>query len=60
MPTARLKVRDAFRAFLVGLFGLSKPSEKAANSVTVREVLDKGADGVQRESGHSRRSQPGC
>ena len=42
-------MRDAFQEFLVGLFGLSKPSEKAANSVTVREVLDNGADRIQRD-----------
>ncbi len=30
-------------SFLVGLFEVAKPSEAAANSVTAREILDKGA-----------------
>jgi len=34
-------------SFLVGLFEVAKPSEAAANSVTVREILDKGAARIQ-------------
>jgi serine/threonine protein kinase/tetratricopeptide (TPR) repeat protein len=36
-------------SFLVGLFELSKPSEAAANSVTAREILDKGAQRIRGE-----------
>ena len=35
--------------FLVGLFEVSQPSEAAANSVTAREILDKGAEQIERE-----------
>ena len=35
--------------FLVGLFEVSKPSEKIANSITAREILDRGAEQIQRE-----------
>ena len=31
-------------SFLVGLFEVSKPNEAAANSITARQILDKGAD----------------
>ena len=34
-------------SFLVGLFEVAKPSEAAANSVTAREILDKGAARIQ-------------
>ena len=34
-------------SFLVGLFEVAKPSEAAANSVTVRDILDKGAARIQ-------------
>ena len=37
-------------AFLVALFEVSKPSEAAANSVTAREILDKGAVRIQQET----------
>ena len=37
-------------SFLVGLFEVSKPSEAAANSVTARQILDKGADRIQQET----------
>ena len=35
--------------FLVSLFEVSQPSEAAANSVTAREILDKGANQIERE-----------
>jgi eukaryotic-like serine/threonine-protein kinase len=35
--------------FLVGLFKVSDPSEARGNSITAREILDKGADKVNRE-----------
>ena len=35
--------------FLVGLFKVSNPSEARGNSITAREILDKGADKVTRE-----------
>jgi serine/threonine protein kinase len=35
--------------FLTGLFKVSDPSEARGNSVTAREILDKGADKIQRE-----------
>jgi non-specific serine/threonine protein kinase/serine/threonine-protein kinase len=34
-------------SFLVGLFEVAKPSEAAANSITAREILDKGAARIQ-------------
>ena len=34
-------------SFLVGLFEVAKPSEATANSVTAREILDKGAARIQ-------------
>jgi len=37
--------------FLVGLFSVSDPSEARGNSITAREVLDKGADRVKKELG---------
>jgi len=37
-------------SFLVGLFEVSKPSEAAANSITARQMLDKGADRIQQET----------
>jgi serine/threonine protein kinase/tetratricopeptide (TPR) repeat protein len=37
-------------SFLVGLFEVSKPSEAAANSITARQILDKGADRIQQET----------
>jgi eukaryotic-like serine/threonine-protein kinase len=37
-------------SFLVGLFELSKPSESAANSITARQILDKGAERIQQET----------
>ncbi len=35
--------------FLTGLFKVSNPSEARGNSVTAREILDKGADKIARE-----------
>jgi eukaryotic-like serine/threonine-protein kinase len=35
--------------FLVGLFKVSNPSEARGNSITAREILDKGADKIIRE-----------
>jgi serine/threonine protein kinase/Flp pilus assembly protein TadD len=35
--------------FLTGLFKVSDPSEARGNSVTAREILDKGADSITRE-----------
>jgi serine/threonine protein kinase/Tfp pilus assembly protein PilF len=35
--------------FLTGLFEVSDPSEARGNSVTAREILDKGADSIARE-----------
>jgi serine/threonine protein kinase/Tfp pilus assembly protein PilF len=35
--------------FLTGLFKVSDPSEARGNSVTAREILDKGADKISRE-----------
>jgi serine/threonine protein kinase/Flp pilus assembly protein TadD len=35
--------------FLTGLFKVSDPSEARGNSVTAREILDKGADRISRE-----------
>ena len=35
--------------FLIGLFKVSDPSEARGNSVTAREILDKGADKITRE-----------
>jgi serine/threonine protein kinase/Flp pilus assembly protein TadD len=35
--------------FLTGLFKVSDPSEARGNSVTAREILDKGADSIARE-----------
>jgi len=35
--------------FLVGLFKVSDPSEARGNSITAREVLDRGADRLQKE-----------
>jgi len=35
--------------FLVGMFEVAKPSEKSVNSITARELLDRGADRIQRE-----------
>jgi eukaryotic-like serine/threonine-protein kinase len=35
--------------FLVGLFEVSKPSEKTANSITAREILDAGAERIRTE-----------
>jgi eukaryotic-like serine/threonine-protein kinase len=35
--------------FLTGLFKVSNPSEARGNSVTAREILDKGADKITRE-----------
>jgi eukaryotic-like serine/threonine-protein kinase len=35
--------------FLAGLFKVSDPSEARGNSVTAREILDKGADKISRE-----------
>jgi len=35
--------------FMVGLSGVSNPSEASGNSVTAREILDKGAERIQRE-----------
>src|SRR5512136_1792857 len=35
--------------FLTGLFKVSDPSEARGNSVTAREILDKGADKIERE-----------
>jgi serine/threonine protein kinase/tetratricopeptide (TPR) repeat protein len=35
--------------FLVGLFRVSDPSEALGNSVTAREILDKGADRIKEE-----------
>jgi serine/threonine protein kinase/Tfp pilus assembly protein PilF len=35
--------------FLVGLFKVSDPGEARGNSITAREILDKGADRVNRE-----------
>ena len=37
-------------SFLVALFEVSKPSEAAANSVTARQILDKGAVRIQQET----------
>ena len=36
-------------SFLVGLFEVAQPSEAVANSITAREILDKGADQIERE-----------
>lgn len=35
--------------FMVGLFTLADPTEARANEVTVREILDRGAEDVQRQ-----------
>jgi hypothetical protein len=35
--------------FLVGLFRVSDPGQARGNSVTAREILDKGADRIARE-----------
>ena len=35
--------------FLTGLFKVSNPSEALGNSITAREILDKGADQINRE-----------
>ena len=35
--------------FLTGLFKVSDPSEARGNSITAREILDKGADSITRE-----------
>ena len=35
--------------FLVGLFKVSDPSEARGNSITAREILDKGADRIEQE-----------
>jgi serine/threonine protein kinase/tetratricopeptide (TPR) repeat protein len=37
--------------FLVGLFEVSDPSEARGNAVTAREILDKGAEKIERELG---------
>ena len=37
--------------FLTGLFKVSNPSEARGNSITAREILDKGADKISRELG---------
>ena len=36
-------------SFLVGLFDVAKPSEVTANSITARQILDKGADRIRRD-----------
>jgi serine/threonine protein kinase/Tfp pilus assembly protein PilF len=36
-------------AFMVGLFKVSNPDEARGNSVTAREILDKGADSIRAE-----------
>src|SRR5439155_25550755 len=35
--------------FLVGLFHLADPSEARGNTITAREILDKGAEKIERE-----------
>ena len=35
--------------FLVGLFNVSNPSESRGNTVTAREILDKGAEKIEKE-----------
>jgi len=37
--------------FLTGLFEVSDPSEARGNTITAREILDKGADEIRRELG---------
>jgi tetratricopeptide (TPR) repeat protein len=36
-------------SFLVGLFDVARPSEATANSITARQILDKGADRIRRD-----------
>jgi serine/threonine protein kinase/tetratricopeptide (TPR) repeat protein len=49
------KTATQVQDFLVDLFLVSRPSEAAANTITAREVLDRGADRIDRELG----GQPG-
>jgi tetratricopeptide (TPR) repeat protein len=35
--------------FMVGLFGVSNPSEASGNTITAREILDEGAERIQQE-----------
>ncbi len=48
---ARIEAKTSSRVseFLVDLFKVSDPSQAKGNSITAREVLDKGVDKVQRE-----------
>jgi len=43
------KTSEQVSEFLVGLFKVSDPSEARGNSITAREILDKGADRIARE-----------
>jgi len=48
--TAReARVAEEVSAFLVGLFQVSDPSEARGNTITAREILDKGARRIERE-----------
>ena len=40
---------ERIASFLVGLFEVSRPSEATANTVTAREILDRGAGQLQRD-----------
>ena len=45
--------------FLVGLFAVSDPNEARGNSITAREILDKGSQRRSRRNcSRSRRSRP--
>jgi eukaryotic-like serine/threonine-protein kinase len=47
---ARQKIRaERVSEFLTGLFNVSDPSEARGNSVTAREILDKGSEQIRRE-----------
>jgi len=43
------QARGAVSTFLVGLFTVSDPSEARGNSITARELLDRGAAKIERE-----------
>jgi eukaryotic-like serine/threonine-protein kinase len=43
--------------FLVGLFKVSDPSESVGNTITAREILDRGATRIQNELGNQPRTQ---
>ncbi len=38
--------------FMVGLFSVSDPGEARGNTITAREILDRGADRIERELAH--------